>query len=94
MLGRQFGGHGATPAELSVLFVNQAAYAAGTSAVPTRRQLAPVTGCRTVRLSSMAHHGTIGPVTVDPHTGQTRFRGEVLEMAPVDRAPLQQLYHL
>ncbi len=94
VLDRQFGGHGATAAELSLLFVNQAAFAAGTSAVPTRRQLAPVSGCRTVRLSSMAHHGTIGPVTVDPHTGQTRFRGELLEMAPVDRAPLQQLYHL
>ncbi|WP_328321543.1 urease subunit alpha [Kribbella sp. NBC_00382] len=93
VLGAQFGGHGATAAELSLLFVNAAAAAAGTTAVPTRRRLAPVRGCRTVRLDSMAHHGTTGPVVVDARTGQTRFRGELLTMPPVDRAPLQQLYH-
>ena len=93
VLGPQFGGHGATAADLSLLFVNAAAAAAGTSAVPTRRRLAAVRGCRTVRLESMAQHGTTGPVTVDPVTGATRFRGELLTMQPVERAPLQQLYH-
>lgn len=94
VIGPQFGGHGATAADLSVLFVNRAAADAGASAVPTRRRLAPVQGCRTVRLSSMAHHGTTGPVAVDPADGVVRFRGEVLTMDPVDRAPLQQLFHL
>ena len=93
VLGPQFGGHGQTAAELSLLFVNGAAASAGTSAVPTRRRLAPVRGCRTVRLESMAHHGTTGTVSVDPGSGQTRFRGELLTMEPVGRAPLQQLYH-
>ena len=93
VLGPQFGGHGQTAAELSLLFVNGAAASAGTSAVPTRRRLAPVRGCRTVRLESMAHHGTTGTVSVDPRSGETRFRGELLTMEPVERAPLQQLYH-
>lgn len=93
VFGAQFGGHGATAAELSVLFVNEAAAAAGVSAVPTRRRLAPVRGCRTVRLADMAHHGRTGPVIVDPHNGQTRFEDQLLTMPPVDRAPLQQLYH-
>ncbi|MFI5733623.1 urease subunit alpha [Kribbella sp. NPDC051587] len=94
VLGAQFGGHGATAAELSVLFVNAAAAAAGASAVPTRRRLAPVRGCRTIRLDAMAHHGSTGPVVVDTRSGATTYRGELLTMPPVDRAPLQQLYHL
>ena len=93
VLGPQFGGLGATAAELSLLFVNAAAADAGRSAVPTRRRLAPVQGCRTVRLESMAQHGTTGVVSVDPVSGQTSFRGELLVMQPVERAPLQQLYH-
>lgn len=93
VLGPLYGGHGGTAAELSLLFVNQAAAAVGSSAVPTRRRLAPVRGCRTVRLESMVRHGTTGPVSVDPVTGETRFRGERLAMQPVERAPLQQLYH-
>jgi urease subunit alpha len=94
VLDRQFGGHGATAADLSLLFVNEAAHAAGRTAVPTRRHLAPVSGCRDVRLTTMAHHGTTGDVQVDVRTGETRFRGQVLRMDPVERAPLQQLYHL
>jgi urease subunit alpha len=94
VLDRQFGGHGATAADLSLLFVNAAAHAAGSSAVPTRRRLAAVSGCRDVRLTTMAQHGTTGEVQVDARTGETRFRGQVLRMDPVERAPLQQLYHL
>jgi urease subunit alpha len=94
LLGRQFGGHGATAADLSVLFVNSAAAEAGQAAVPSKRRLAPVEGCRSVRLGSMAHHGVTGPVTVDPVTGEVRFRDQHVLMEPVDRAPLQQLYHL
>ncbi|WP_088288225.1 urease subunit alpha [Kineosporia sp. A_224] len=94
VLGAQFGGHGATAAELSLLFVNGAAAAAGAVPIPTRRQVVPVTGCRTVSLGSMAHHGITGPVKVDPATGVTTFRGAQLHMPPIERAPLQQLYHL
>ncbi|WP_109510481.1 urease subunit alpha [Nocardioides speluncae] len=94
VLGAQFGGHGPTAAEISLLFVNAAAAASGLSAVPTRRQLAPVVGCRDVNLGVMAHHGVTGPVEVDAATGVASFRGEQLSMRPVDRAPLQQLYHL
>lgn len=92
VLDRQFGAHGATAADLSLLFVNAAAHAAGTPA--TRRTPVAVKGCRTARLSTMVRHGVTGPVVVDQHSGSTSFRGERLVMQPVERAPLQQLYHL
>lgn len=91
VLDRQFGAHGATAADLSLLFVNEAAYTAGS--VTTRRRAVAVRGTRDARLSSMVRHGVLGPVTVDVRTGHTHFRGEHLTMQPVQRAPLQQLYH-
>jgi urease subunit alpha len=94
VIGPQFGGHGATAAELSVLFVNHAAHDAGLGPTTSRRRLAAVSGCRTVRASAMSRHGVLGPVTVDVRTGQTRFKGEPLTMEPVEHSALQQLYHL
>ncbi len=97
VLDRQFAAHGATAADVSVLFVNPAAAAAGTAAlgqrVPTRRRLAAVSGCRDVRLSAMPHHGVTGPVEVLPDGSAVTFRGDPLRMEPVETSPLQQLYH-
>lgn len=94
VLGRQFGAHGAMPAELSVLFTNAAAVAAGTDGWPTGRRRAAVRGCRTVRAGDMVGHGRLGEVTVDPVTAAVRLDGELLAMDPVDRVPLGRLHFL
>jgi len=93
VLGPQFGGAGAMPAEVSVLFVNGAAAAAGTVSAPTRRRLVPVRGCRDVRPEDMVRHGVRGAVTVTPH-GVVSLDGEPLVLPPADAIPLSRLYRL
>ena len=93
VLGPQFGGYGATAPSCRCCSSTRPRTRRG--AAPCRpADASPGHGLPNVRLSTMAHHGATGEVTVDPHSGETRFRGELLTMAPVDRAPLQQLYHL
>lgn len=92
-LGRQFGAHGSTAAQLSLLFVNRAAYEAGTLSGLTGRRVTPVAGCRSARLSGLVRHGVTGEVRVAAGSGVTTLDGVPLTMQPVARSPLQQLYH-
>ncbi len=92
--GPQFGGLGAAPAELSVLFTNIAATEAESDPWPTRRRRVPVTGCRDIRLSAMIRNGRLGQVTVDPSTAHVAFDGEQLHFEAQDDIPLQRLYFL
>ena len=92
-LGRQFGAHGSTAAQLSLLFVNRAAYEAGTLSGLTGRRVTPVGGCRSARLSGLVRHGVTGEVRVAAGSGVTTLDGVPLTMQPVARSPLQQLYH-
>ena len=71
VLGPQFAGSGAAPPEVSVVFVNEAARAAGGDAVPTRRRRVAVRDTRRIGLADMlAGNGRVGAVQVDPHGGR------------------------
>jgi urease subunit alpha len=92
--GPQFGGLGAAPSELSVLFTNSAAAEAEADPWPTRRRRVPVAGCRDVRLSAMVRNGRLGHVAVDPSSARVTLDGALLHLEPVDDVPLQRLYFL
>ena len=92
--GPQFGGLGAAPAELSVLFTNVAATEAESDPWPTKRRRVPVSGCRDIRLSAMIRNGRLGHVVVDPRTAEVTFDGERLHFEAQDDVPLQRLYFL
>jgi len=93
VLGPQFGGCGATPAELSVMFVAQAALDAGADLPGVRRRV-PVRGTRLLGPGSMTRHGRLGQVRVDPATGRTTLDDELLAVTPADSVPLSRLYFL
>ena len=92
--GPQFGGLGAAPAELSVLFTNSAASESESDPWPTRRRRVPVQGCRSVRLSHMVRNGRLGSVHVDPVSARVTLDGEQLHFDAQDNVPLQRLYFL
>jgi urease subunit alpha len=94
VLGPQFGGHGAAPAELSVLFVSAACADAGQDRLPTRRRRVAVRGCRDVRPADLAHHGRTGTVRVDPRTAAVTLDGELVTSSPLERVSLSRLYLL
>jgi urease subunit alpha len=93
VLGPQFGGCGATPAEISVVFVAQASISAGASLPGVRRRV-PVSRTRHVTGASMTRHGRLGQVRVDPRTGRTTLDDELLATPPADSVPLSRLYFL
>jgi urease subunit alpha len=92
-MGPQFGGHGAAPAQLSVLFTNAAANESSVP-FPTARRRVPVRDTRTVRLSQMVRNARLADVRVDPASSQVSMDGTRLRFGPVDRVPLQRLYFL
>ena len=93
VLGPQFGGCGATPAEISVLFVAEAAISSGAQPPGARRRVA-VRGTRRVRAGDMARHGRLGEVRVHPVSGRTTIDGELLAVPPAGSVPLSRLYFL
>jgi urease subunit alpha len=93
VLGPQFGGCGATPAEISVTFVARAFMSAGAS-LPSVRRRVPVSRTRQVDGASMTRHGRLGQVLVDPRTGRTTLDGELLAAPPAESVPLSRLFFL
>ncbi len=93
VLGPQFGGCGATPAEISVMFVAQAAISAG-ARLPGVRRRVPVSGTRRVGGASMTRHGRLGQVRVDPRTGRTTLDDQLLATPPAESVPLSRLFFL
>jgi urease subunit alpha len=93
VLGPQFGGSGATPAEIAVMFVAQAALDAGAGPPGARRRV-PVRGTRHITAASMTRHNTLGHVRVDPATGHTTLDDRPLTIPPADTVPLARLYFL
>lgn len=90
-LAEQFGAHGASPADLSLLFSNAAALAEGTA--PTTRRAVAVRDCRTVRSTDLIRHGVLGEIEVPGSAGApVRWRGENLTMEPVTHTPLSRLH--
>lgn len=86
--GPQFGGHGATAADLSVAFVS------GVNTMPTRRRQVAVRGTRGIGPASLLHNTRLGTVDVDPRTGLVTLDGEPVTANPVDSIPLNRLYFL
>ena len=91
--GPQFGGYGAAPAELSVLFTNGSADESA-HLFPTRRRRVPVRGTRVVRQSDMVLNSRRAQVRVDSAGAQVTMDGQPLRFEPVGQAPLQRLYFL
>jgi urease subunit alpha len=93
VFGPQFGGMGATAAELSVAFV---AEAAGDSVdrMPTRRRRVAVRGTRGIGPAAMVRNTTLGEVEVDPRTGIVALNGEPISSQPANSIRLSRLYFL
>ncbi len=90
-LAEQFGAHGVSPADLSLLFSNAAALAEGTA--PTTRRAVAVRDCRTVRSTDLIRHGVLGEIEVPGSAGApVRWQGENLTMEPVTHTPLSRLH--
>ena len=95
VLGPQFAGSGAAPAEVSVVFVNEASARASTDRIPTRRRRVGVNETRGIGLGQMvAGNARVGEVRVRPDGGLVTLDGEELAAEPVDRLPLARLFHL
>ena len=95
VMGPQFAGSGAAPAEVSVVFVNEAAVAAESDAVPTRRRRVGVRGTRDIGLAAMlGGNSRTGDVRVDPDARRVTLDGHELRAAPAEHVPLTRLYHL
>ncbi|MFH9066166.1 urease subunit alpha [Streptomyces coeruleorubidus] len=94
VLGPQFGAHGATPADISVAFVAQAALDQGCDAVPTRRRRVAVQGTRGIGPADLRLNSRTGAVDVDQRTGLVTLDGEPLRSEPAESVSLNRLYFL
>ncbi|MFE3166452.1 urease subunit alpha [Streptomyces sp. NPDC059224] len=94
VLGPQFGAHGATPAEISVAFVAQAALDQGNDTMPTRRRRVAVRGTRGIGPADLWRNSRTGAVDVDQRTGLVTLDGEPLRSEPADSVSLNRLYFL
>ncbi|MER6459001.1 urease subunit alpha [Streptomyces sp. NPDC001228] len=94
VLGPQFGAHGATPADISVAFVAQAALDQGNDTMPTRRRRVAVRGTRGIGPADLRLNSRTGAVDVDQRTGLVTLDGEPLRSEPADSVALNRLYFL
>ncbi|MFF9278454.1 urease subunit alpha [Streptomyces griseosporeus] len=94
VLGPQFGAHGATPADISVAFVAQAALDQGHDRMPTRRRRVAVRGTRGIGPADLRLNSRTGQVDVDQRTGLVTLDGEPLRSEPADSVSLNRLYFL
>ncbi len=94
VLGPQFGGHGAAPAEISVAFVSGSTKDSGADRLPTRRRRVAVRHTRGLTLGDMVRNTRSGSVEVDVGTGAVRLDGERIQSAPAQSVSLSRLYFL
>lgn len=94
VLGPQFGAHGATPAEISVAFVAQAALDQGNDRMPTRRRRVAVRGTRGIGPADLRLNSRTGAVDVDRRTGLVTLDGEPIRSEAADSVSLNRLYFL
>ncbi|MET9525518.1 urease subunit alpha [Streptomyces coeruleorubidus] len=94
VLGPQFGAHGATPADISVAFVAQAALDQGRDTMPTRRRRVAVRGTRGIGPADLRLNSRTGSVDVDQRTGLVTLDGEPLRSEPAESVSLNRLYFL
>ncbi|GAA3211095.1 urease subunit alpha [Actinocorallia longicatena] len=89
VIGPQFGGHGATAADISVAFVAGIA----DDTLPTRRRRVAVRGTRNIGNAAMVRNTTLGDVRVTP-AGLVTFDGEPITSEPAESVSLSRLYFL
>jgi urease subunit alpha len=92
--GPQFGGHGATAAELSVAFVSRVAADGGDDRLTSRRRRVAVRGTRGIGPADMVRNDRLGAVRVDPATGQVTLDDERIGSDPAESVSLSRLYFL
>jgi urease subunit alpha len=94
-LGAQFGALGGAAAELSLAFVSRAAVdTGGADRLGTRKRVAAVSGCRTIRATDMVRNGRLGAVRVDPGTHAVTLDGEPMLSEAAETVSLSRLYLL
>jgi len=91
--GPQFGGYGATPADLSVAFVSAAAVANG-DLFPSRRRRVAVRGTRDIGPRSMVRNNRLGAVRVAAASGLVTLDDEPIRSNPAESVSLSRLYFL
>jgi urease subunit alpha len=90
-----WGGHGLTPASLSVTFLSQAALDAGLPGrLGSRRRYAAAAGTRTVRRTSLIGGRACPAIDVDQADGTVSLGGRVLAASPAAEVPLSRRYLL
>ncbi len=90
-----FGAYGRSVERGAVLFVSQAADAAGIGgALGLRKDLVAVEGTRTVTKADLKLNSAMPKIEVHPETYEVRADGEVLTCAPATELPLAQRYFL
>jgi urease subunit alpha len=94
VVGPQYGGHGAAPAEISVAYVSAAAAAHGGDRLPTRRLRVPVRDTRGIGLPDMVRNDRVADIVVDPAAASVSMDGEPITSAPADRVALTRRYFL
>lgn len=92
--GPQFGGHGATAADLSVAFVSAAAADSGNDSMTTRRRRVAVHGTRGIGPATMVRNDRCAEVRVQPGTGQVTLDGEPVGSEAATTVSLSRLYFL
>lgn len=92
--GPQFGGMGATAAELSLAFVAGAALGGPVDQLPTQRRRAAVAGTRGIGPRNMVRNDQLAEIMVDPRTGDVTLDGDPLSSSPADTVHLSRLYFL
>ena len=90
VLGPQYGGMGAAPSDLAVVFTNATALAE--TAAPGSRRLVPVRDCRTITGADLVRNGIAGEVTVADDGSEVRWNGDLLTMDPVTDTPISRLH--
>jgi urease subunit alpha len=94
VLGPQFGGYGATAADLSVAFVSQAAAESANDHLTTRRRRVAVRGTRGIGPAQLVRNNRLGDVQVAPRDGLVTLDGEPIRSEPADAVSLSRLYYL
>ena len=90
VLGPQYGGLGAAPSDLAVVFSNAAALAE--TPAPGSRRVVAVSGCRTVRAPDLVRNGQIGEVRVSHDGSEVTWNGVPVSMDPVVQVPVSRLH--
>ena len=90
-----FGAFGRSQTASSVMFVSQAAQAAGIGvSLGLQKDTVAVEGIRGVKKSDMIHNSATPVVDVHPETYEVRADGELLTCAPATELPLAQRYFM